>query len=358
VAVDYCAFRLGTMNHTIKIDQVSIKESQELSQFLNDSAEATIFHTLEWNNILLEVFGAEFSILIAKQGGKVVGAFILNKTMALGPRTIYQSPNRAFETVYGGPVVVSGIDIQDSIKRELVRHLQAICNASMINVWLPPLANADIFREIGYEMTPFYTSVIDLEKDQDDLWRSIQPRTRTKIRKAEKLGVQILKEGRSFLPAYYQMVRETLGSQRLSVLPATFYERVMDILEPRAMAKLFIATHNGRAIGGAIFLFYKDTAYYWHGAAFREYAFACPNVLIQWELIKYAKRVGYRQYDLLSIEPDRLPGIARFKMHFGGETKTYYHGFWKTSSLSFPVLSYCVEHPSYLFARIRARVGN
>ena len=300
----------------------------------------------------------EFSILIAEQGGKLVGVFILNKTMALGPRTIYQSPNRAFETVYGGPVVIPGIDVQDSIKRELVRHFQAICKASMINVWLPPVVKADAFREKGYAITPFYTSVINLEKDQDELWRGIQPQTRNKIRKAEKLGVQIVKEGRSYLPAYYEMVRETLGSQGLRVLPKMFYERVMDILEPQAMAKLFIATHNGKAIAGAIFLFYKDTAYYWHGASFREYSFACPNVLIQWELIRYSKRIGYRKYDLLSIEPERLPGIARFKMNFGGEVKTYYHGFWKTSSFSVPVLSYCVEHPSYLFGRIRARLGN
>jgi len=345
-------------NTTIRIEHVSRNESQEISQLLNDSKEATIFHTIEWNNILFEVFGTEITILIAKQAGKPVGTFILNKTTAFGPRTIYQSPNRAFETVYGGPVVISGIDDHSSIKGELIKHFQSLSKASIINVWLPPHVKADTFRQIGYEMTPLYTSVINLEKDQDDLWRGIEPRTRNQIRKAEKLGVQIVKDGRSCLPVYYQMVRETLGSQGLRVLPKLFYERVLDILEPQAMAKLFIATHNGKAIAGAIFLFYKDTAYYWHGASFKEYLFACPNVLIQWELIKHSRRLGYRKYDLLSIEPDRLPGIARFKRHFGGEATTYYHGFWKTSPFSVPVLSYCVKHPSYLFARIRARMGD
>jgi hypothetical protein len=111
------------------------------------------------------------------------------------------------------------------------------------------------------------------------------------------------------------------------------------------MAKLFIAIHNGKDI--TIFLFHKDTVYYWHGASFREYLSVSPNNLIQWELIKHSRQEGYKKYDLLSIEPDRLPGIANFKMRFGGETKTYYRCRWKTSFFRLPMIVYFVKHPGY-----------
>jgi hypothetical protein len=340
----------------LAVEQISTDEIIELGEIINKSEESTIFHTSEWNNILSEVFGIRMVALIAKRNGEPVGSLLLNQNGKFGPRTVYRSPDRKFETVYGGPLAISGFADQDLIKKELIKYLHSRSKASFIELWVPPDVRTDALREIGYEVTPFYTSILNLEKSEEDLWSNIHQKTRNQIRKAQKSGVQIIKDGSVYLAEYYEMVKETLGSEGVSVLPLRFYEEVLNVLEPKKMAKLFIATHKGKAISGAIFLFYKDTVYYWHGASFREYLSVSPNNLIQWELIKHSQQEGYKKYDLLSIEPDRLPGIANFKMRFGGETKPYHRCLWKTPFYRLPLIRYYVTHPSYLYERISARL--
>jgi lipid II:glycine glycyltransferase (peptidoglycan interpeptide bridge formation enzyme) len=180
--------------------------------------------------------------------------------------------------------------------------------------------------ELGYGYTPLYTSILYLEKEEKELFGNIHPYARNRIRKAEKSGVEIIKDGRPYLGEYYEMVKETLGSQGIRVNPKEFYEKVLDRLEPMGRAKLFIAMYKGNLFPEQFF-FYKESVYYWHGASFREYLPIAPSQLIHWELIRYAHQNGYKVYDFLNIEPERLPGIARFKMRFGGETKTYYRAF-------------------------------
>ncbi len=339
----------------LAVEQISTNEVIDLAEVINKSEESTIFHTSEWNNILFEVFGTKLIILMVKRNSEPVGSLTLNESGKFGPRTVYRSPDRRFETVYGGPLAIAGLTDQGLIKKQLIKYLQSKSKASFIELWLPPIINADPLKEMGFQVTPFYTSIVNLAKNEEQLWTNIHQKTRNQIRKAQKSGVQIIKDGSAYLAEYYAMVKETLGSEGVSVLPLRFYEKVLNVLEPKKMARLFIAIHNGKAISGAIFLFHKDTVYYWHGASLREYLSVSPNNLIQWELIKLSRQEGYIKYDLLSIEPDRLPGIANFKMRFGGETKTYHRCSWKTPFYRLPLISYYITHPSYLYDRINAR---
>ena len=50
--------------------------------------------------------------------------------------------------------------------------------------------------------------------------------------------------------------------------------------------------------------------------------------MLQWEAISWATQAGFKKYDFVRIEPDRLPGIAHFKQGFGGN-KSYYFRYEK-----------------------------
>jgi hypothetical protein len=320
--------------------------------------DATIFHTVEWNRIITEVFGVKNVVILAKREGKPIGFQILYEYRGPGPRTVYRSPDFGLETVYGGPIVIGGLADEANVKKEIIRQCEMQARAVIIDIYFPPSCDTDFLNEIGYDCKPFYTSILSLEGSEEDLWKGFHQKTRNSIRKSQKEGVEVIRNGRKFLCDYYEMLKETLGPQGVRILPKAFYEKVLDELEPKNMAKLFIACHNGKAISGGIFLFYKDFVYYWHGASFKDYLYLSPNQLIQWELLKFAKENRFKQYDLLYIDPDGYPGIARFKMRFGGETKKYYRGYWKTPPMRIPVLTFYAKHPALTFSKIVEKIKN
>ena len=248
----------------LNIGDISSNNAKDLDVIIEKSPEASIFQTIHWNKALFETFNNDVKILIAKDHIAPLGYFISTQRFISSPRTLYCSPDRSLETVYGGPIVVSGTDEHNKIRRELVKRCHYKVQPAIIEIWLPPDASPKFLEQIGYAITPFYTSIIDLEAGEDNLWQNIHQKTRNQIRKAQKCKVQIIKDGTPYLSEYYEMVKETLGSKDVKVLPEEFYQTVMEILEPKNMAKLFLAIHDGKAIAGAIFLFFKDTVYYWH----------------------------------------------------------------------------------------------
>ncbi|MFX0195698.1 MAG: lipid II:glycine glycyltransferase FemX [Candidatus Hodarchaeota archaeon] len=342
--------------HKLNIEELSQNEKKDMEEILAKSKDATVFHTIEWNKILTTIFKRKNITFVAKIDGKPIGFYILYESQDSGPRTIYKSPETSLETVYGGPLVINGTKDEDVIKSRLIKQVEFEAKSTIVQISFPPGANTQFLRKLEYRSTPFYTSILDLARNEEELWANLHQKTRNLIRKSQRSGLEIIMDGRPYLPKYYEMVRETLGSQGVRVLPKKFYEEVIDSLEPKNMAKLVIAVYDGKAISGAIFLFYKDTVYYWHGASFRDHKSVAPNQSIQWELIKYANQNGYKKYDLLNIEPDRLPGIARFKIRFGGETKLYYRAVYKTPAYSIPLLAYCIRHPSYLYGRVKSKL--
>ncbi len=340
----------------IDIAKPSEAEINDLEEILQKSDEATIFHTSEWNQILIETFGVNNMTFVAKKDGRPLGLYIVYYYLNSGPRIICRSPDASLEAVYGGPIVINDLNNKTLVRKSLIQETELQAKTVMVQISMPPGINPEFLNDLGYIYTPFYTSILCLNRSEEELFNSIHPYARNRIRKAQKSRVEIVKEGREYLAEYYEMTKETLESQGVKVKPRNYYEKVLDRLGPSHKAKLFVAMYNGKPISGAIFLFYKDTVYYWHGASFNNYLFVSPNNLLHWELIKYGHQNGYKKYDFLNIEPNRLPGIARFKMRFGGETKAYYRASGKTPFYRFPLLTYYLKHPSYVYKRIMARL--
>jgi lipid II:glycine glycyltransferase (peptidoglycan interpeptide bridge formation enzyme) len=283
---------------------------------------------------------------------------VLHELSDYGPRDLCRSPNRTLETVYGGPIfTIRNKREKLDYGEQFITAVHKMHRALSIETWLSPVTNPVFLKRIGYVITPYLTPVLCLENSEETIWQEMHSKTRNSIRKANKSNVEIVAGAGKYVADYYTMVEETLGSRGVRVLPQVFYTTVIERLQPLNLARLFIATLDGNAIAGAIFLLYRDTVYYWHGASLREYSRVCANHLVQWEFIKWARQMGYKKYDLLSVEPDRLPGIARFKMRFGGKLERYHMATWKTSILRWQSIKYYYRNPRYTMSRAQKVIG-
>ncbi len=320
--------KISDKSSKVEIDQVDLSnlttdDENDLNYILHHSKDATIFHTIEWNKILVEEFGVNNKTLIARVDGSPVGMHTFYNLKQYKLLRMCTSPICKFESVYGGPIA---LDNSDYLIKELLEKSERVGRGMMYSIQTSPGYYIHPLTEMGYDITTWYTSILDLQKSEGELWNNLNKKTRNRVKKAMKSGVSVVGENASSVTDYYEMIKETFVRAGVAnILPMRFYESILENLKPKKMVKMLIAEYDDKPISGAIFLCYKDIVYHWHGASHREYSNLAPNNLIQWEIIKWANKNGYKYYDLVRIEPDRLPGIAAFKMGWGGDTVEFYY---------------------------------
>lgn len=161
------------------------------------------------------------------------------------------------------------------------------------------------------------TRVVDLTRDERDIWKDIRRSYHSPIRRADELydvnlngsvdDLRALYAKRRDLPqlgmAQWDAMRRMHARGRLRVLTATFGE-------PSSLV-------------GAIGIYaWKGWAYYGHGRSLQPPGYI--NHLLHWRAIKLLQREGVQHYEIgweaAASDGDKARGIAFHKAGFGGET--------------------------------------
>jgi len=165
-----------------------------------------------------------------------------------------------------------------------------------------------------------YTFVLDMTKSEDELLASMHQKTRYNIRLAAKHGVTVSQDNSDkAINAYLTLTQETLSRQRFYAHSRIYHETMFNILHASDMAKLWIATYQGKPITAWVIFCWKDTIYYPYGASTRmQKNVMAPNLML-WEIVKWGKQHGYTKFDLwgaMGPTPDQSDpwyGFHRFK---------------------------------------------
>jgi hypothetical protein len=164
------------------------------------------------------------------------------------------------------------------------------------------LTTSDL-KEAGYlyDDKAFSGFEIDLTRDEETLFASMESACRRCIRKAAKVGVKIeVADDKLFADDYYAQLEDVFAKQGL--VPTYSKERVMFLIEcllPSGQLLLVRARDSeGNCIGTGIFPALNDTMYFWGGASWRSFQSLRPNEAIQWFAMRYWKDKGIKKYDM------------------------------------------------------------
>lgn len=333
------------MNSQIDFRRVDVaapspEDKASVETVLMNSPGASAFHSLEWNQILTNEFELENVTILATQDQRPVGLFSYYVD-----GIACRSPLTRLETYYGGPISTS----DPRVERALLREAENTHRFAWFDIWGSPGSTRVPLLDAGYSGEEFHTPILNLQRPEQDLWRGIGKKRRNLIRKAERSGVRIVVGDASLIDAYHPLVVSTFQRKQVPIYPKSFYRRIVEQLGARGKARFLLAEHAGKFIAGAIFLVLNDTVYFWHGASDKDSPSIAQNDLIHWRLIQWARQEGYRYYDFMVVQPDRLPGLAHFKMSFGGEIVPF-HNMHKAT------LGYWVRRAASYAARPRALV--
>lgn len=192
---------------------------------------------------------------------------------------------------------------------------------------------------------PAQTIMLDLNKSEEEILSQMKPKTRYNIRLSEKkeVKVDVSENPIKDVEIFYEISKETAKRDQISIHPFEYYRKMVTEIGDDKI-KLYLAKHGGKVVSAIIVSFFGGVATYLHGASSNENRNVMANYALQWESIKYAKKIGCKKYDFggVMVENSKFEiknskqtqnikwaGITRFKISFAPKEKIVdFPGCW------------------------------
>ena len=192
----------------------------------------------------------------------------------------------------------------------------------------------EILKDFGFRRAPTHMHselnwILNIAKPENELLKDMRKTTRYSIGKAEKDGVEILKSDKTSDVKLFNLIyKSTVSRQHFTPFSLKYLESEFKAFAKDKKAMLFLAKYEGEIISAAMIIFENGGAFYHHGASTLKYSKVPASYLLQWEVIKEAKRRRCNSYNFWGISPENHPnhpwaGLTLFKKGFGGYAEEY-----------------------------------
>jgi CelD/BcsL family acetyltransferase involved in cellulose biosynthesis len=273
----------------------------------------TLFHRREWLELVGEVHGARVHAVKVDHGGRCIAVW---PCLALrkGPFRILASPLPGWSSIYMGPLFTPGADTRAALEAFLRKPPLARWSYFRLRVLdehrpvdLAPLGFTRLYRDTTYRL--------DLRRTEEALWKNLKSECRTRIRKAEKLGIEVrVEQGDDYIDDFWKMSEDVFSRGGIEpTFTLRFAKRLHERLAPNGLLRVLSAFHGGRRIATLVLPHDDHTMYYWAGGSFAEFRNLPAHNLLHWTAILDARREGLRTYDFVGSKG----GPGRFKSTFG-----------------------------------------
>ncbi len=323
----------------LKVQEITNKKDWEDFLQKTSSDFPPFFQTWNWGEVQKQL-GTKIERLGIFENKKLIG--ITSITYVIAKRGIYLHLRH-------GPVFAQyKKEYVDFLFEYLIERAKVV-DASFIR--LSPLLSedvaADLFPKSKFRNAQIHAMdaevcwILPLNQSEDEILKNMRKSHRYLIKKSQTSGVTIerttnMNKLKSFLPLYKKL------AQKKHFVAHSGIKEELEVFSKDNEAMLFLATYQDKVIAGALIDFIGDMAIYRHSASNDEFRHIPAMYLLQWEVIKEAKKRGMKQYNFWGIAPTTKPnhpwqGLTLFKTGFGGERREFMHakdyiltmGYWK-----------------------------
>lgn len=151
----------------------------------------------------------------------------------------------------------------------------------------------------GEVETRTHNVVRNLEMPLDDLWMDFKQKVRKNVKKANSFGLQIIIENTDdhlddFLDIYYSTMDRS-NAENEYYFSKPFYE-TLNVMKNNIM--YFHVIHEGKIISTELVIYGAENCYSYLGGTNRDYFDLRPNDFLKYEIIKWAKEKGLKNFVL------------------------------------------------------------
>lgn len=193
-------------------------------------------------------------------------------------------------------------EIKCKIINELIPFLTRNTSAIMIRIGDFDISEENAIKYINYkyEIERNQTYILNINRDEDEIWKSFNINARRNIRKFEKMGCRIeVDMSNKFINEFYE--RAIYAFSKNGTKPSFSKKKLKILFKNLAYTEMFVAAKacspEGEVIGTIVSAGYGISTFL-GGYSFKEHYHFFPNEALQWFIIKYWKSKGVIYYDL------------------------------------------------------------
>ena len=185
---------------------------------------------------------------------------------------------------------------------------------------------------------------VTLEKTADGQWQGLDRKVRNQVRKAEKSGLRVDIGGAEQLAAFYDVFSRNMRDLGTPVYGIRWFEEVLAAFP--SSSRVFVVRHDARPVAASLVHWHRGTIEVPWASSLREFNPLCANVLIYWEMVRFAIERGFGVFDFGRSTPGE--GTFHFKRQWGAEPSDLVWEYWTEGGQAAPELN--PKNPKYAFA--------
>jgi CelD/BcsL family acetyltransferase involved in cellulose biosynthesis len=301
--------------------------NSQWNSIIDHDSDALVFHSPAWLEMIAKCYSLQpHHLELQNSAGSALLPLFLSKSLLFGRKVTTQPFN-----FYGGLLSTS-----DDATREILGKARKVwkeTNARFLEIKNVRSLNASLVKEFNLiERSPVVRYVVPLRDNAEEFDRQLKRRFREKLnklqRQASTAGLSIEDAGPDTEPIlrnFYDLLTDEYKFKHLMLVqPFRLFRMVAKGLSKRF--HLYIAKLNGKVIGGAIILRFKDADYYLWGAYDQKFEEISPLTLVLAEAMKQGREDGIKTFDL-GVTSRSHEGLNFFKSRWGGvcEPLNYYY---------------------------------
>jgi lipid II:glycine glycyltransferase (peptidoglycan interpeptide bridge formation enzyme) len=176
----------------------------------------------------------------------------------------------------------------------------------------------------GWKRVGHYNLVMRLDKTEDELFEQMHKERRRNVNQAIKAGLTFKElTAEEDIQQVVALIEKTYRRKHVPIGYLNMFDKVQSIL--RDYAHFFgCYTAEGKMIAGQVRLCYGTLVYAWFAGSDEEYFKLRPNDFTMWNVIRWARENGYKEFDFGGGgEPGKPYGVRDYKLKYGCDMFDY-----------------------------------
>lgn len=331
-----------------KLKYQIIQDQETWERYVLKHPEANFLHSYSWGQFWQQL-GSQVYFLGVFKSSKQVGAVLLVKE---------EAKRGDYLACAGGPL----LDDFKSDFPQLVLKIKSLAYESQVRfVRVRPQIkenqeNRELFSQNGFVPAPMHmqaetTWQLDLAQTEEQILKDMRKTTRHSVKAALKQATKIkITKDISAVDRLFELQMKTAKRHNFVPFGKKFLKTQFKVFSQKDQCVIFEAYVKEKLAVSAMVMFYGNEAVYHYSGSNQLARETGASYLVQWRIIKEAKRRGFKRYNFWGVVPDHNPkhrfwGVTVFKRGFGGFPVNYLHAH------DLPVkISYWLTH---IFERLR-----
>ncbi len=302
--------------------------------YIKQHPSASIYHRLEWKQLIQDVFGHRCYYFTAKtRTGQICGVLPL----------VRLSSSMFGDFMVSMPFFNYGGAIADSA--EIEQALIAAANTQAAKQGLSHIEyRDDIHRKDMPVRTDKVNMILPLPGDTDTLWQNLGAKLRSQIKRAQREHHEIIIGQHDCLHDFYYVFARNMRDLGTPVYSKKLFHRILDSFTETS--HIVIIKLDNRPVAGAFLLGHGEYLEIPWASTIRDVNHLSINMLLYWEVLKLSISQGYSIFDF--GRSSRNAGTYRFKQQWGAQPQPCYWHYWLPEGREMPKLN--PDNPKYTLA--------